>query len=138
MFGLPVVALQLFGRSLGGPESDRWVTLFQALLGGWVVYVGAAGLVAEGALLLLARRLPPDIFVDCLVGLGATGLYVLGLPRLFVLLAARPVSGWFPGTFHWAVILLGVWSGLRWLTKRPGRKNRPGLVMSHSWIRRRR
>ena len=42
VFGLPVLALQGWGRSLGGPESERWVGVLQALLAGWVVYVGAA------------------------------------------------------------------------------------------------
>ena len=34
VFGLPVLALQWFGRSLGGAESERWVALLQALLAG--------------------------------------------------------------------------------------------------------
>src|SRR5437867_3364487 len=55
IFGLPVLALQWFGRRLGGEEQDRWIGLLQALLTGWIVYVGAAGLAFEG-LLLLRRR----------------------------------------------------------------------------------
>src|SRR2546428_9823632 len=56
VFGLPVIALQWFGRSLGGAEPDRWVTLFQALLAGWAVYVRATRMLGEGGLLLPVRR----------------------------------------------------------------------------------
>src|SRR3954466_3838186 len=51
VFGLPVLALQRFGPALGGAESPRWVGVLQLLLAGWVVYVGAAGMLFEGALL---------------------------------------------------------------------------------------
>src|SRR5439155_14755490 len=52
IFGIPVIALQLFGRSLGGPEAPRWIAILQALLSGWVVYVAAAGMIFEGLILI--------------------------------------------------------------------------------------
>src|SRR5687768_5282994 len=51
VFGLPVVALELWGRGLGGREAGRWVGVLQALLSGWVVYVAATGMLFEGLLL---------------------------------------------------------------------------------------
>src|SRR5690349_4428997 len=50
VFGLPVLALEAWGRSLGGREASRWVGGFQALLTGWVLYVAAAGMLFEGLL----------------------------------------------------------------------------------------
>src|SRR5688572_5630049 len=55
VFGLPVLGLQYFGHKLGGPEAGKWVGLLQALLAGWVMYVGAAGMLFEGILLLRRR-----------------------------------------------------------------------------------
>jgi hypothetical protein len=113
VFGLPVVALQWFGRSLGGPEADRWVTLFQALLAGWVVYVVATGMVTEGILIFLARRrvslvVGLDMLVACLCIVG----YVFGLALPLGLLV-YPKFAW-PATFHWCVLTLSCWSGVRW------------------------
>ena len=108
VFGVPVIALEAFGRSLGGPESDRWVTLFQALLAGWVIYVAAAGMLTEGALLLLARRPIPALLVaDAAVALGAVLLYLLGF--LHFIAPAR-----WPALFPWAVLLVAMWTGARW------------------------
>jgi hypothetical protein len=116
VFGLPVVALQWFGRSLGGTESDLWVTLFQALLAGWVVYVAATGMLAEAALLLLTRRRPPAAgLAYALVAAAAVTGYLLSLPRLVLLMAHRGTAGtpW-PSVLHWVVIMLAVWTGMRW------------------------
>ena len=52
VFGLPVIALQICGPSLGGADAPRWVAILQILLCGWIVYVGAAGILFEGAILL--------------------------------------------------------------------------------------
>lgn len=101
----------MFGRSLGGPEADRWVAVLQALLATWVVYVGAAGMLFEG-LLLLTRR---HIAADLLPSLAALGLYlsaVVHTVQVLVKVAATPRAG-SPG-FHWVVLLLVVWTGLRW------------------------
>ena len=110
VFGLPVLGLQYFGHSLGGPESDRWVAALQALLAGWVVYVGAAGMAFEGIVLLIRRRLTADLAP----AIAAILLYLATLMRL----AAYAVSfkpGAFPrGWFHWAAVLLILWTGLRW------------------------
>src|SRR5215470_17771342 len=56
VFGLPVAGLQWFGHPLGGRESARWIGLFQALLAGWVVYAGAAGMLFEGIVWLGRRK----------------------------------------------------------------------------------
>ena len=107
VFGLPVLALAKFGRSLGGVEADRWVSLLQALLAGWVVYVGATGMVAEGILLLLGRRpLRGQFLGNLIVGAAALVIYLLGLPRLVSLLSgnSRIASNW-PHAFPWAVVI---------------------------------
>ena len=52
VFGLPVIGLQYLGPSIGGPEAPRWVAILQAALAGWVVYIGAAGMLFEGLLVL--------------------------------------------------------------------------------------
>lgn len=113
VFGLPVVALQWFGRSLGGAESDRWVSLFQALLAGWVVYTGATGMLAEGMLRVFAGERPPlSILADSVVAGVAAMAYLLSLPHLVAALAGRP-AGW-PHAFHWCVLLSATWTALRW------------------------
>jgi cation transport ATPase len=95
VFGLPVAGLELYGGSLGGTEAWRWVRFFQALLAGWVIYVGAAGMLFEG-LLLLRRRVTADLCVAT----AAVAMYCAGWF----------VAGWFCG----AVLLVCVWTGLRW------------------------
>ena len=108
VFGLPVLALQLYGRSLGGPEAGRWVAILQALLAGWVVYVGAMGMLFEGLIWLARRRVTADL----LPAAAAVLLYLLTLARLITAaFSGRPLPNpW----FHWAVLLLALWTGLRW------------------------
>jgi cation transport ATPase len=96
VFGIPVILLQYFGHRLGGPEAARWVFVLQALLAGWVMYVGAAGMLLEG-LILLRRRILPDL----LVALVALGLYLAGL------LGPLPL-------FHLSVMVVAAWTGIRW------------------------
>lgn len=114
VFGLPVVALEVFGRALGGAEADRWVGVLQALLAGWVVYVGAAGMLFEG-LLLIRRRVRGDLVVASL----AWGLYLLSLVRVLGILLSRDTS--WPTFFHWSVLLIAAWTALQWwrLAQRP-------------------
>jgi cation transport ATPase len=116
VFGLPVVALQWFGRSLGGAESERWVALLQALLAGWVVYVAATGMLAETIMLgLWQSHVSVGAACDGLVATAAMGAYLFSLPRVVALIVPRAASHW-PWTtgFHWVVIALGIWTGLRW------------------------
>ena len=101
VFGLPVLALQRYGPSLGGPESGRWVAVLQALLAGWVIYVGAAGMLFEGLVWLVRRRFSADLAPAA----TAVGLYLLTLVRL-----ATGRSPW----FHWVVLIVAVWTGLCW------------------------
>jgi hypothetical protein len=112
------------------------VTLFQALLAGWVVYVGTAGMLAEGAMLLLSRRpRRRHLLADLYVALAALLLYLAGLPRLVGLLVGyRPAASW-PAPFAASVLVLAVWCGFRWLTKKKlGRMIRPS---SHFRVRHR-
>jgi cation transport ATPase len=102
VFGLPVLALQYYGHALGGPEAGRWVAILQGLLTGWILYVGAAGMLFEGIVWLLRRRLTADLLPSA----AAVAIYLFTLLRL---LNHRPPL------FHLCVILIGLWTGLRWL-----------------------
>lgn len=120
VFGLPVLALQRFGHSLGGQEAGRWVAILQGLLAGWVVYIGAAGMLFESMVWLFRRRFTADL----LPAAAAVLLYLLTLVRIAT---ARPP--W----FHWAVVVIVAWTGVRWWgLARPGacarlrRISRPG------------
>lgn len=108
VFGLPVLALQIWGPALGGPESGRWVGILQALLAGWVVYVGAAGMLFEGLILL-----PTRIIADFIPALVAVLAYLFSLISvLHVLFTGRL---WYqPLLFHVSVIVVATWTGLQW------------------------
>lgn len=110
VFGLPVIALEVWGPGLGGPEAARWVGVLQALLAGWVVYVGAAGMLFEGLILLLARRRWSG---GLAVAAAAMGLYLFSVVALARLLLGD-ASGLRP-LFHCVVSLICIWSGWRWL-----------------------
>ncbi len=107
VFGLPVIALHYFGPSLGGPEAGRWVGMLQTLLAGWVMYVGAMGMLVEGILL---RK----ITADAIAALVAISVYLssaFGVVYLFVTMNPPTI----PGLFHGAVILIMAWSALQWI-----------------------
>jgi len=107
VFGLPVVALQYWGRALGPVDSERWVSLLQALLAGWILYVNL-GMLFEGALLLGQR-----ITGDFVIALIAALLYLASLiSAVHGVIASRL---WYPLMFHAQVTLLAVWTGLQWL-----------------------
>ena len=106
VFGLPVIALQYFGHRLGPIDSDRWVSLLQALLAGWVVYVNL-GMLAEG-ILLFRQRLTPDLFVAA----AALLLYVVSLVSALRGIVTSHV--WYPLMFHVCVVILALWTGARW------------------------
>ena len=107
VFGLPVVALQYFGTSLGGPEAPRFIAILQMLLAGWVMYVGAAGMLVEGAILLEQRRFTWDL----IIAVSAIGLYVGSLVATGCIVFTG--RGPFP-IFHVPVMLVGIWTGIRW------------------------
>jgi hypothetical protein len=109
VFGLPVIALQLYGRALGPTDSERWVSLLQALLAGWVLYVNL-GMLCEGILLLPTRRVTGDFVVSALA--AAIYLYSLVSAAHGVVtsrLLFRPLM------FHVVVIGLAAWTGVAWL-----------------------
>ena len=109
VFGLPVIALELGGSRLGGPESERWVGILQALLAGWVVYAGAAGMLFEGLILLPRGRLMPDLFAALL----AIAAYLFSLVSVLHVLFAAHL--WYrPLLFHVSVLIVAVWSGVQW------------------------
>ena len=97
VFGLPVIALELFGPSLGGREAARWVFFLQVLLAGWVIYVGAAGMLFEGVLLLRNR-----VTADLIVATTAVTTYLLSATSLA------------PGLFPWAVSAVAIWTAFKW------------------------
>jgi len=109
VFGLPVLALQLFGHNLGGPESARWIGLLQTLLTGWVMYVGAVGMLVEGVMSIAGGKFKPDLVVAAL----AMILYGLGVAGWIMIL--RGTGAFFPRAFGLAVLLLICWSGLQWI-----------------------
>ena len=108
VFGLPVLALQIWGRALGGPEADRWAGTLQALLAGWVVYVGAAGMVFEGVI-LLSRRVTADLIPALL----AVSAYLFSLISVLHVLFTGHL--WYrPLLFHVSVIVIAAWTGWQW------------------------
>ena len=108
MFGLPVIALEFWGRALGGHEADRWVGILQALLAGWVVYVGAAGMLFEG-LILLPRRFMPDLLPALLAVLA----YAYSLISVLHVFATAQL--WYrPLLFHVSVLIVATWTGVQW------------------------
>jgi cation transport ATPase len=108
VFGLPVLFLEYFGASLGGAESARWVAVLQALLAGWVVYVGAAGMLFEGAL-LLRRRVTGD-FVAAAVACACYLWSVVSTLGVF----ARGAPWYRPLLFDASVIVVAVWTAVQW------------------------
>lgn len=109
VFGLPVLALHWLGPALGGTEAPRWTGLFQTLLAGWVIYVAAAGMIFEGAILLTRGRLT----LDFTIAMIAAALYVIALGGWAMLLLRADASR-VPMPFHHSAMLLAVWCGARW------------------------
>lgn len=110
IFGLPVLGLQFFGHHLSAVpgESDRWVGILQALLTGWVTYVAAAGMLAEGVL-TIRHGVTGDLIVSAVV----VPLYLIcAISVLGVFVKGHPFFQ--PLFFHWIVLLLAGWCGYRW------------------------
>ena len=110
VFGLPVLALHWLGPTLGGAEAPRWTGLFQTLLAGWVMYVAAAGMIFEGALLLVRRKV---VTPDAVVAAIAVTLYGVGVVAWAMPLVPGAEAR-LPMPFHYSVILLIAWCGWRW------------------------
>jgi len=107
VFGLPVLALQWWGGALGPVDADRWDSLLQSLLCGWVLYVNL-GMLFEGILIPRLR-----LRGDFLVASMATILYLISLiSALHGIITARL---WYRPLFYFVVILLLMtWSAWRW------------------------
>jgi hypothetical protein len=106
VFGVPVIALQYFGGRLGPVDSERWVSLLQSLLAGWIVYVNL-GMLFEG-ILLLKHRVTADLVVAAI----AVAVYLASLVSAgFGVVTSRLL---YPLLFHVCVIVLAVWTGARW------------------------
>lgn len=109
IFGLPVLALQWFGPRLssGPEEAARWVPILQAVLAGWICYVGALPMVVEG-MIGSGWMVRSNLVVSAatiIAYLYSGGSLVLGL-----------IHG-HPGyrtLFHVVVITLVVWNALGW------------------------
>jgi cation transport ATPase len=108
VFGLPVIALQRYGSALGWVESARWSGTLQLLLASWVMYIAAAGMLFEG--LVSLRR---TFSADLLIALAAVCLYVFSVWSIAHTLVRG--NAWHRPRFDAAVILLAVWSGIRYL-----------------------
>ena len=109
VFGLPMLGLQWFGHLLGGApmEQQRWISILQALLSGWVIYVGATGMLIEGIFLW------PRVTADFVVAMVATLIYLFSaISTTGIFFIGRPFYG--PLLFHWSSILLAGWCGWRW------------------------
>jgi cation transport ATPase len=109
VFGLPVIGLQYFGNRLGGPESSRAVAVIEFVLTGWILAIGATGMLSEGVMLLIARR---KISGDFLVGAGTVILFAFSCISAVALFFKSDAG---PGLFHVVVIVLAVWSAIQWL-----------------------
>ena len=106
VFGLPVLALQWWGSALGPADSQRWVSLLQSFLCGWVLYVNL-GMLFEG---LLVPRL--RFRGDFLVAVIATILYLISvISALHGIITTRL---WYPLFYSPIIVILMVWSGWRW------------------------
>ena len=108
IFGIPVIALQYFGSALGGSEAPRWIAILQALLSGWAVYVGAAGMLFEG--LLTIRH---GIGGDLIIAVASLALYLYSLVSVLATFFTGRLA-YQPLLFHLSVILLAVWTGIQW------------------------
>src|SRR5262249_39243503 len=98
VFGLPVAALEIFGPALDRNGHERWVPPLQALLAGWVCYVGAMGMLFESILMLGMKRISADLVpslfaVGCFLwsALSTIGVLVQGHPFYQPLLFAACV-----------------------------------------------
>ncbi len=110
VFGLPVIALQLFGRQLGGAEAPRWIALLQAVLSGWIACVACTGMITEGIVLLIIRR---RLTADLLVALVAVAIEVFSVLSVLHILVSGQI--WYrPLLFHVVVVVLVGWCGLQW------------------------
>jgi cation transport ATPase len=107
VFGLPVIALQLWGNRLGPLDAQRWGSVMQMLLAGWVMYVNL-GMIFEGAL-FLRRRLAADFLVATLA-LGVFLFSAVSVMHIFFtgMLWYRPLLFWLE------VTLLAAWTGFSW------------------------
>jgi len=110
VFGLPVLALQYFGPSLGGAESERWIGVLQAILTGWVTYVGAAGMLSEGLVLLASRG---KFMFETVLSLVAVGLYLFSAISVLGVILHGAIF-YRPLLFHVVILLIATWTGFRW------------------------
>jgi cation transport ATPase len=123
VFGLPVIALQLWGRALGGPEAGRWVGIMQALLSGWVCYVAATPMIVEGLIRMSLRR---RVTADLMMGLIAAAAYVYSLVSVLHVVIGGKL--WYEPLCFWITVsVLGLWNawGYLRLTRRVGKTAKP-------------
>jgi hypothetical protein len=113
VFGIPVIALNFWGGALGPVDWQRWSSLLQSLLCGWVVYVNL-GMLIEG---MIDRRL--RFRGDFIIALLAVVFYAVSL--ISALRGIITSSLWYPTLFHVVVLVLAMWSGWKSFTF-PGRR----------------
>jgi hypothetical protein len=107
VFGVPVVALQLWGSALGPSDAWKWVPLLQALLSGWVVYVNL-GMLIEGV--IVVRRAVTGDLMTIVIALGLYLFSVISTARILFGEVRQPRLI----LFHAVVILLAFWTGIQW------------------------
>ncbi len=92
------------------------MAVLQALLAGWVMYVGAAGMLFEGVL-----KLRHGIGADFVVASLAILLYLISLISV-LMLPIRGKIGFKPLLFHLSVTMIALWTACRWarLSRRGG------------------
>jgi cation transport ATPase len=108
VFGLPVLALHIVGPRLGGPDAPRWTGLLQAILTGWIIYVGAAGMLLEG--MITAAR---SSLADMLVAFVAIAVYIYSAALVIIMIFTGRTLQLHP-FFHICVLLVVAWCGWRW------------------------
>lgn len=109
IFGLPVLALQWVGPRLssGPEEAARWVPMLQAVLAGWICYVGALPMVVEG--IIGSGWIVRSNLVVCAATMVA---YLYSVGSLVIGLVHGHAS--YRTLFHVIVIALVVWNALGW------------------------
>jgi cation transport ATPase len=96
VFGLPVIALAIWGPLLGPRDWQRWSGVLQALLTGWIIYVNL-GLLLEP----LIRR---QLSFDLLVLVAALTLYLWSIAGTAYVLLTAKLLRW--SALYWMCVAL--------------------------------
>ena len=111
VFGLPVIALAVWGPLLGPTDWQRWSTVLQALLTGWILYINLG--------LLLEPIVAKQHYADLAIIVTALVIYLWSIAgTAHVLLTGRSSNR--SALYCICVAVLSIWNAVRWLQlKRP-------------------